>query len=208
MYSLRTGAAHLLSRLRRPRLAAGLILIVCMAACGSSTDPPRLQGDVLPSVPAPPFALRDQLGETVSLSGMRGHVVALSFLYTHCKTECPVIAGKLRTVSRQLGPRSGGLVVIAISTDPFHDTRRSAQRFLREYGMADRWHFLLGPMGRLIPIWAEYHIYAGPSDSAGQVRHTAGIYLIDRQSKERVYLDASSPPSEILTDVLALEQRT
>jgi cytochrome oxidase Cu insertion factor (SCO1/SenC/PrrC family) len=44
------------------------------------------------NVPAPGFSLTDQNGRPVSLSGVRGKVVLLTFLDPVCVTDCPLIA--------------------------------------------------------------------------------------------------------------------
>src|SRR3982750_2566560 len=48
--------------------------------------------------PAPPgdFALRDQGGKLVQLSRLRGRVVVLTPLYTHCEDTCPLTAQQVR----------------------------------------------------------------------------------------------------------------
>src|SRR4051812_10059610 len=45
-----------------------------------------------PGVRAPNFSLRDQDGKRVSMSQYRGRNVIVTFLYSHCRTECPVQA--------------------------------------------------------------------------------------------------------------------
>jgi cytochrome oxidase Cu insertion factor (SCO1/SenC/PrrC family) len=62
----------------------------------------------------------------------------------------------------------------------------------------------LGKLFQLVPIWAKYHVYAGLAGEGGQLAHTAGIYLIDQRGRERVFLDATSAPATILTDVRGL----
>ena len=50
----------------------------------------------LPEIgPAPAFALMSQDGNPVTLIGLRGKVVAVSFFYTACPDICPLLTQKL-----------------------------------------------------------------------------------------------------------------
>ncbi|HEX7593562.1 MAG TPA: SCO family protein, partial [Anaerolineae bacterium] len=74
-------------------------LLVFTSACAS---PSPLKGTDLGKIPAPDPKLTDQTGSAVSLADFRGKVVVLTFLYTHCPDECPLIASKLRVTSDAL----------------------------------------------------------------------------------------------------------
>ena len=45
-------------------------------------------------------------GKIVRLSGQRGRVVLLTFLYTRCPDVCPLLAANLNAVLRSLGAKS------------------------------------------------------------------------------------------------------
>src|SRR5215208_2270302 len=50
------------------------------------------EGAVRPKVPPADFALRDQDGDLVQLSALRGKVVVLSPMYSTCEESCPLTA--------------------------------------------------------------------------------------------------------------------
>ena len=58
--------------------------------------------------PAPDFTLTDQHGRPVSLSGLRGKVVLLTFLDPVCVTDCPLIAQEFREACGSSAPTVGG----------------------------------------------------------------------------------------------------
>src|SRR4051794_3876667 len=78
-------------------LALGLVGIKGLAETRTTSagpavkaPPSKFDGALLPpGVKTPRFALRDQDGKRVSLSEYRGRTVIVTFLYSHCKTECP-----------------------------------------------------------------------------------------------------------------------
>src|SRR5437016_1262618 len=87
-------------------VVAGLMLWRIQSAEPAGTD--------LGRTPAPPFSLVDQDGQQVSLAQFRGQPVVLTFLYTHCPDECPLIADQIRVATTQLGADSGKVGVLAV----------------------------------------------------------------------------------------------
>jgi cytochrome oxidase Cu insertion factor (SCO1/SenC/PrrC family) len=45
--------------------------------------------------PAPDFTLLDSADQRFALSGLRGRVVLLSFIYTSCTTTCPLLTHQM-----------------------------------------------------------------------------------------------------------------
>jgi protein SCO1/2 len=173
----------------------------------------RLQGADLGGTAAPAFALRDQNGAEVSLASLRGHPVVLAFMYTHCPDECPLTASKLHTVAQALGAKAQEVRWVAISTDPLGDTASTAQAFVRQHQVDGYMHYLLGDEAQLAPIWQAYHVAVEPATTAtsgghsagdGRVTHTGGLYVLDGQGRERVYLDPNFAPGTLEGDLRAL----
>ena len=65
------------------------------------------KGATRPPAPAADFALRDQNGDLVQLSQLRGKVVVLTPLYTHCQDLCPLTAQQVRGETAQVGAERG-----------------------------------------------------------------------------------------------------
>ncbi|GAC1448923.1 MAG: SCO family protein [Ktedonobacterales bacterium] len=153
---------------------------------------------------APDFRLVDQSGTPVSLSQFRGRPVVLTFLYTHCPDECPLTAEKLRVALRQLGASASGVAILAVSTDPAGDDQAAAQAFSAQHQMQDRWHFLIGAHDQLAPVWKAYGIAVAAGARAGEVTHGLGLYVIDKQGRERVYLGNDFDPAAVAADLRIL----
>src|SRR5229473_6635106 len=164
---------------------------------------PVLQGTDLGGTPALDFRLSDQFGKPISLSQFKGKPVILTFLYTHCKDICPLTAEKLHMVMQDLGPDAQRVAVVAVSTDPKGDTTAAALAFSRVHRMVDYWHFLTGPQDALSPIWSAYSIYAQP-ESGSSVAHSTGLYVIDKQGNERVFLGDDFAPAQAAADLRIL----
>jgi protein SCO1/2 len=161
----------------------------------------KFEGAVLPpGVRTPRFSLRDQDGRRVSLAQYRGRTVVVTFLYSNCKTECPVQAQQIKGALDDLGH---DVPALAISVDPARDKPRSVRHFNREQGVAGRLRWVLGSEGQLRRLWKGFAIVP---QTDGQ-SHLARIVLIDRHGVQRVGFPASqTTPERLAHDLRALER--
>jgi protein SCO1/2 len=165
-----------------------------------------LQGTDLAAAAAPAFTLHDQNGVEVSLAALHGHPAVLTFMNTRCANDCRV-ATKLHTVMQSLGSKAGDVGWVAVSTDPTADTAATAQSFVRQYQLGGA-HYLLGDEAQLTPVWQAYHVAVESGSPVvtgdGSASQTVGLYLIDSQGRERVYLDSNFAPGALEGDLRAL----
>jgi protein SCO1 len=133
---------------------------------------------------AAPFRLRDQDGAVVSLAGLRGRPVLVTFLFTRCKEQCPVTGRQLGTVLRRMAPADRPTLVI-VSVDPTGDTPASIRHAMIAWRLAGpwRWHWLRGTKRELAPVWKAYGIAVEPSTS--DITHGLALYLVDRHGFQR-----------------------
>jgi protein SCO1/2 len=186
------------------------IIIVVHDRLDASAPAATLQGTSLGGTQAPAFSLMDQSGTQVSLGALRGHPVVLAFLYTHCPDECPLTAEKFRAAVQALGPSAANVSWIAISTDPVGDTPATATAFVAQHHLTGRLHFLLGTHDQLASVWKAYGVVVQPGGEAASgtplVTHSLGVYILDSQGRERVFLDSSFDPATLAADLRILSQ--
>lgn len=204
---------RLASRLSVVTLAVLVVLVVMLfqqrhttlpgtTSSNPATNATSLQGTDLGSSPAPNFSLTDQFGKPISLAEFKGKPVVLTFLYTNCPDQCPLTAEKLHATLQDLGNVASGVGILAVSTDPARDTTSAALKFSQAHRMQDYWHYLVGAKSKLAPIWSSYSIYAQPQQQT--VNHSLGLYLIDKQGRERVFLGNDFTPTQLATDLQVL----
>lgn len=202
------------------RVFVGLLVVVVAAVFGihalldrGQSELAKLQGASLDGVAAPDFTLTDQTGARVSLSALRGHPVVLTFFYTHCPDECPLTASKFQKAQSQLGSQLQNIRWVAVSTDPIGDTPTTATDFVARHGLTGTLHYLLGTQAELAPIWSDYSVAVENSETtptandAGMIQHTGGVWLIDAQGREQVYLDAAFNPQTLADDLKILAKK-
>ncbi len=196
-------------------LLIGLFLTSCGVAqqlVPSSSGQPSsdLQGTDLGKSVAPDFHLVDQHGQSVTLSQFKGMPIILTFFYTHCPNFCPLIAEKIHTTLVQLGPNAQHVAILAISADPSGDTPSSVATFSHEHQLQGyaHWHYLLGTRQVLSPLWASYGVAGVPPQakmmSMSTMQHSAVVYVIDQQGRERVLLDSDFTSPQLTQDLQAL----
>lgn len=176
-----------------------LAITVAAAACAA----PALSGTQLDGAPAPDFTLTDGVtGETVSLSSLRGTVVALAFLYTQCPDICPLTAAEFALAQEELGDDADRVTFVAVSTDPIGDTPERVRQFSAAHGLGEGWHYLVGPRAQLEAVWRAYGIGVIP-DPPG-VGHTDAVYLIDAQGRERALVRSPDLGEHLVEDLRIL----
>lgn len=179
-------------------LLLGLVVLgLFLVPRGNSTPQPVLAGTLMHEKRAPDVQLTDQFHHRISLAAYRGRPVVLTFLESHCRATCPLIAEKLREAVRGLGPAGQRVAVLVVSVDPEGDTIAAVRRFSRAHDMLHRWHYLVGNRRTLARVWRAYYIYAAPKNASAALAqgHTSAMYLIDRQGRERVLLTGN--PDEV-----------
>jgi cytochrome oxidase Cu insertion factor (SCO1/SenC/PrrC family) len=214
-----TGALASLPRGTRHTVFAGvLLLLVCatvLAALGAAAFMRQrqadavaavtLQGTSLNSVPAPDFTLADQHGAAVSLSALRGRPVVLTFLDSVCPhADCSLMAQYLTWGAHDLGAQQTRQVAwVAVSLNPWHDSPASASAFLTAHQVSMPVRYLLGTPAQLAPVWQAYAMQTFLQPD-GVVIHTTGVYVLDAQGRERVYLPEGFDPKVLSHDLRVL----
>ena len=177
-------------------------LLWIVSACSVQV---HFNGVDLAKTPAPDFTLIDQHSTPISLGALRGNVVALTFLYTHCADVCPLIVSKLERVNAALGDAAKQVRFVGISVDPEHDTPVAIQAFLQRFAMDKSMLYLGGPRVQLEPVWKSYYIAAVIDDAPStQVEHASRVVLIDRAGYERVHFDPDFAPDDLTHDLRIL----
>ena len=183
-------------------LAAGFALHSSPASGGRGAV--HLHGDAVWGAgarPAPPIALRDQRGRLASLAALRGRVLLVTFMDSHCTTECPVEGHQLAVVQRAF-PAAHRPEIVVVSVNPA-DTPRSARRFARRRGWHDGWRWLMGSAAQLRRVWRAYGIEVDPTSH--DIVHSAALYIVDGHGDERSGYVAPFLPNLVIADVRALE---
>jgi protein SCO1/2 len=180
------------TRVLGPRLAT---------TAGPTPTPSGLRADIIippKSIPAPDFTLRDQDGKPVSVSALRGQVLAITFLDSHCKQLCPLAGDQLGQAQRTLGS-GAGLSLLVVSVAPSTDTPDSERAFAAAHHWTGDWHWLMGTPAQLAQVWKDYSIAVqGTPDN---ILHSTVVYLVDKAGFQRAGWAGAIEPDLLAHDV-------
>jgi cytochrome oxidase Cu insertion factor (SCO1/SenC/PrrC family) len=184
--------------------AAAVVVVgaapMALAQASPNADPiiaRAISGSYAPlNVAAPAFQLTDQHGAPVSLAGLHGKVVLLTFLDPVCTSDCPLIAQEFRAADQVLGSRSRDVELVAIVANPLYRGLAYTQAFDRQEGLVSlpNWHYLTGSLARLQQAWRDYGIGAETVPAGGMVAHSDVAYVIDASGHTRAELDFDPGP--------------
>jgi protein SCO1 len=194
------------------RLAVAVCALLLLAGCGGSRaakiemapeQPSTFKGSELsPPRKAPPIALHDTNGRSVTLAAERGRFVLVTFLYTHCPDVCPLIAENLNAALRRLGPGRSRVRVIAVSVDPKGDTPAAVRAYMRRMHLLPQFRYLIGSAASLRKVWNAWHVQT--VRAPGVVQHVTYTALVDPKGSERVLYDSSVRAAQVLHDLRVL----
>ncbi|MGH7907073.1 MAG: SCO family protein [Candidatus Binataceae bacterium] len=200
-----SGSVHRQATLARI-LSLGLIVGVAFASAGCSHKPAAEAG----SWPAaskneclPAVKLVDQHGKIIDLTSLKGKPVLVDFIYTSCKSICPVLTAKFRFVAKLLGPQLGpDVTMLSFTIDPEHDNPPTLLNYAKSEGAKfPGWHFLWGPPPTLYKVLDLYNIHPvhQPDGSIGHV--AMGFLLGPNGYQVRQYDLLEASPKTIAGDV-------
>lgn len=190
-----------------------------LAGCGANTSPPSLTGIKGTDIThAEDFshsgmsgerrlALNDHNGRAVTLNTFKGKLVVLFFGYTHCPDVCPTTLSDMAEALRLMRPEAAAKVQVLFATvDPKRDTPEILQAyvpyfhpdFLGLHGSPEQ----VAQAANEFKIVYRKQVEAGASDYL--MDHSAGSYVLDRQSRLRLYLPFATSPADIANDLQVL----
>jgi cytochrome oxidase Cu insertion factor (SCO1/SenC/PrrC family) len=189
--------------------AVAIVLVgaVPMAAAAASrtADPilaEAIAGDTAPlNVTAPGFSLTDQNGQPVSLAGLRGKVVLLTFLDPVCTTDCPIIGAEMKQAGVLLGAADKNVELVAVVANPTYRSTVFTQAFDREEGLdtVPNWLYLTGSYSQLSKVWQQYGITVENLPAGAMSAHNDLAVVIDRAGQIREEINADPGPGTAST---------
>ena len=151
--------------------------------------------------PAPAFQLTDQNGQAVSLAGLRGKVVLMTFLDPVCTSDCPIIGAEFKEAGVLLGPADKNVELVAVVANPTYRSAAFTQAFDREEGLdtVPNWLYLTGTLSQLGQVWRQYGITVENLPAGAMSAHNDLAVIIDRTGHIREELGADPGPGTAST---------
>lgn len=119
----------------RFRLSVLVVLTLVVAPLGASTQP------FAPAIPDVPVLTQDGKSVRFYSDLVKGNAVAVNFVFTNCKTICPMLGGMFTNLQKQ---SARGVRMISITIDPTVDTPRRLKEWSAKFHPGPSWTFVTG----------------------------------------------------------------
>jgi protein SCO1/2 len=134
------------------------------------------------SVPA--YQLVDQDGKTRTPEDLRGSVWVADFIFTSCKSICPVLTAKLVQVQRAVP--DARLKFVSFSVDPERDTPEALRAYSKRWAPDERrWTLLATTKESLAKLTRGMKTFVEPQPDPDATVHSGELFLIDEKGKVR-----------------------
>lgn len=144
----------------------------------------------------PPTTMQDQNGQTIKFGDYKGKLLLMTFIYTRCTDECPVLEKSFQDVYKGLSPERLGkdVSLLTVSFDTANDTVHELHHYAQYFDVnGTDWRMARVPdASELKRLLDQFGVKVIP-DGNGGYEHNAAIYLIDRQGKLVQIFDFDDP---------------
>ena len=151
----------------------------------------------------PDFTLIDQKRESISLSALRGRVVAITFIYTRCPLPnfCFRASNNFGVLHRRFADRmEKDLVLLSVTFDPDHDQPETLADYARTWTKdATGWHFLTGSSDDVKNVCREFGVNSLQDE--GFLTHGQHTVILDRRGRITANLEGNEYTAKQLGDL-------
>jgi protein SCO1 len=125
---------------------------------------------------------------------VKGRTVVINFIYTTCKSVCPLSGEHFAKLQAALGEKLGREVfLISVTTDPETDSPAKLRDWSKKYNPAPGWTLVTGSKKNILSLLL---VLTGDGTQTGY--HVPAICLIDDRTKSHRWAYGLSDPAEIM----------
>jgi protein SCO1/2 len=154
--------------------------------------------------PVPSYRLVDQEGRTRTPDELRGSVWVADFIFTSCKSVCPVLSAKMVQIQHAIpDPR---LKFVSFSVDPERDTPDALRAYAKRWAPDEtRWTLLANTAASLADLSKGMKTYVERQPDPDATLHSAELFLVDGEGNVRgLYATDGDSFAELVPDARRL----
>jgi protein SCO1 len=163
-----------------------------------------------PGQPVEDAALVDQDGRPFFFSGLKGHRVALTFIYTRCPLPdfCPLMDRQFQSLQKTIAatPALSDVRLVTVTLDPAYDTPAVLKPYATKL-QADtaRWSFLTGDVKAVNAFGTQFGLYIEHDpDTPIEIIHNLRTAVVDANGRlVKIHTGNSWTTTELLGDITA-----
>ena len=157
----------------------------------------------------PDRTLVDQSGTPRTIGSLRGHRVALTFIYTRCPLPdfCPLMDRQFKEVQQTVSmtPELADVRLVTVTLDPEFDKPAVLAQHAKALGADTRsWHFVTGDRDEVLSFAKRFGVITEPGDASAPVVHNLRTAVIDPEGRlVKAYSGSTWSPAELVADLKA-----
>jgi len=162
------------------------------------------EGDVVPD-----RTLVDQAGTPRTIGSLRGHRVALTFIYTRCPLPdfCPLMDKQFKEVQQiiSMTPELADVRLVSVTLDPEFDRPAVLAQHAKALGASTQsWHFVTGEREEVLSFAKRFGVITEAGDASTPVVHNLRTAVIDPEGRlVKAYSGSAWSPAELVADLKA-----
>jgi protein SCO1 len=189
------------------RLALGCVLLLAFASgCNFGSAGSFAGVDITGADYGKELALTDHAGRARTLADFRGKVVVVFFGYTHCPDVCPTTLADLAQTLKLLGKQSESVQVLFVTLDPARDDVALLARYVPSFDAT--FLGLRGDDAATRKAAKSFRVFfekrPGKTAQDYTLDHTAGVFVIDREGRTRLFFTLGMRPEQMAADLRLL----
>ncbi|NPB03889.1 MAG: SCO family protein [Thermotogae bacterium] len=159
------------------------------------------------------FTLVDQDGKKINLKDLKGKILVVGYIYTHCPDICPFITSNMKKVQKIINSDpdlKSKVLFLSITFDPERDTPNVLKEYASLYKVDEsNWRFLTGEKSitdSIMKLMGIEHTRRDvPERNTYFIDHTDRIHVVDQRGFVRGYFVGSQvDPDSVATLVRQL----
>jgi len=156
----------------------------------------------------PDFALTAESGEPYGSKDLQGRAWVANFIFTRCKTVCPVFSSKMALLQGRTKDMTEHLQLVSFSVDPDYDTPDVLAEYSQQFGADPSfWRFLTGPTDQVRAVVMDgMKMFMGDAsqvESPEALMHGSHFVLMDSDMNIRGFyeVDEEETVDKLLRDL-------
>ena len=155
---------------------------------------------------APLIDLVNQEGKKVTNDDLKGKVVLVNFIYTHCEESCPIMMHKFMDIEKELKEHLGkDIQLVSITMDPERDTPEVLKKYAEKMKIdTSYWTFLTGEKATVDKILKGFNFFYVKNED-GSFGHSNAIVGLTREGRWKYNFNVLTVPVDILVERIRKE---